>query len=143
MEIIEVIGFESDNHTEEKMPLFSMSVSAGVPVSVDNDTLIEVDLNEFLVDNPANTFFVKVKGKSAKFPEISDNDILVVDENVDPADGKLVVVAFNGELSVKIYRDINGTPYLESPDAQYLPVDIEPYIKFYLLGTVTKIIHSL
>lgn len=143
MEIVEVIGFDSESNPAESMPLFTMSVSAGVPVSVDNDTIIQVDLNEFLIDNPASAFFVKVRGKSAKYPEISDDDILVVDENAEPFDGNLVVVALNGELSVKIYREINGRPYLESSDSQYLPMEMAPYVKFYMLGKVTKIIHSL
>ena len=143
MEIVQIIGFDSDNSPEVKMPLFQMSVSAGVPVSVDNDTIVEIDLNEFLVENPVSTFFVKVKGKSAKLPDISDEDILVVDEKIKPVDGKIVVAAFNGELAVKIYREIDGEVYLESADNQFLPVNIEPYIKFYILGTVTRIIHSL
>ena len=143
MEIVQIIGFDSDNSPEVKMPLFQMSVSAGVPVSVDNDTIVEIDLNEFLVENPVSTFFVKVKGKSAKLPDISDEDILVVDEKIKPVDGKIVVAAFNGELAVKIYREIEGETYLESADNQFLPVNIEPYVKFYILGTVTRIIHSL
>lgn len=125
------------------MPLFTMSVSAGVPVSVDNDTVVQVDLNEFLIENPASTFFVKVRGKSAKYPEISDDDVLIVDEKIEPGDGSLVVVAFNGELSVKIFREFNGQKYLESADTKYLPMNIEPYMEFFLLGTVTKVIHSL
>lgn len=143
MEIVEIIGFDSDNNPDVKMPLFQMSVSAGVPVSVENEVIDEIDLNEFLVENPVSTFFVRVKGKSAKLPEISDDDILVVDEKVEPKDGKIVVAAFNGELTVKIYREIEGDIYLESAENQFLPVDIEPYMKFYILGTVTRIIHSL
>jgi DNA polymerase V len=143
MEIVEVIGFEADSNPVESLPLFTMSVSAGVPVSVDNDTIIQVDLNEFLIDNPASTFFVKVRGNSSKFQDISDDDILVVDEKAEPFDGNLVVVALNGELSVKIYREANDKVYLESYDNKYLPLEIEPYMKFYMLGKVTKIIHSL
>lgn len=120
-----------------------MSVSAGRPVPVDNEIEREIDLNEFLVEHPASTFFAKVRGQALKNADIADGDILIVDTSKEPADGKIVVVAINGDLSVKIYRILDGEPYLESQNGQFLPLSIDPYIEMKPVGVVTKVIHSV
>ena len=58
MEIVEIFGFQPKSYN--KMPFFTMSVSAGVPVPVSNDIDREIDLNEFLIEHPSATFFSKV-----------------------------------------------------------------------------------
>lgn len=141
MEVIEIFRFQAA--TSHKMPLFSMSVSAGRPVPVDNEIEREIDLNEFLVEHPASTFFAKVRGQALKNADIADGDILIVDTSKEPADGKIVVVAINGDLSVKIYRILDGEPYLESQNGQFLPLSIDPYIEMKPVGVVTKVIHSV
>jgi DNA polymerase V len=141
MESIEILGFHPSSM--KKIPLFTMSVSAGLPVPVDNDIDKEVDLNEFLVEHPAATFFAKVHGYSFEQAGIKDGDILIVDTNIEPVDGRFVVVLINDELTVKIYRNIDGNIYLQSHDKKFVPKDIEPFISFDVLGVVTKVIHSL
>ncbi len=143
MEAIEIIGYQTAEGNYTKLPLFTMSVAAGIPVPVDNDIDKEIDLNEFLVEHPAATFFAKVNGDSLSDYGIRNGDILVVDTAIEPADGKMVLVAQNKELSIKIYRIVGSDVYLESYKQHFLPLTIEPYIEFQILGTITKIIHSL
>lgn len=141
MEILEIIGFEPQ--TNVKIPLFTMSVSAGYPVPVDNDIAQAVDLNEFLIEHPIATFFARVKGDSLKEFGVNDNDILIVDTALEPEDGKLVVVSINQELTVKTYRVINNNILLESQGTRFLPMKIAPYMEFRLIGVVTRAIHTL
>ncbi len=143
MENIEIIGYQTKDGTMNKMPLFTMSVAAGIPVPVDYGIDKEIDLNEFLVEHPAATFFARVKGDNLRAAGIRDNDILVVDSALEPHEGKIVLVTVNGDLTIKTFRDIAGEAYLESFNKQFLPLKIEPYMEFRLLGVVTKIIHSL
>jgi DNA polymerase V len=143
MEIVELTCYAPEYNSGRKIPMFSMSVSAGVPMPVDDEIDQEIDLNEFLVEHPAATFFARVRGNSMKKSGISDGDILVVDSAVDPKNGKTVVVSINNELTVKIYREIDGNVYLESDDKRFIPVEIDSYFKFNILGTVTKVIHTL
>jgi DNA polymerase V len=141
MDAIEILGFHP--LSMEKIPLFTMSVSAGIPVPVESDIEREVDLNEFLVEHPSATFFAKVHGYSFEEAGIMDGDILIVDTNIEPSDGRFVVVLINNELTVKIFRVVDGRTYLQSHDKKFVPQDIEPFISFNVMGVVTKVIHSL
>jgi DNA polymerase V len=141
MEVVEIFAFQPD--INYKIPLFQMSVSAGIPVPVESEIEKIVDLNEFLVTHPAATFFARVRGSSLADVGINDNDILIVDTAIEPQEGKIVIVSINEELSVKIYRDVDGEIYLQSQNKQFLPMSIEPYMEFELVGVVTKVIHSL
>ena len=142
MDVIEIIGYQTAEGNYEKMPLFTMSVSAGIPVPTDNRIEKEIDLNEFLVEHPAATFFARVNGDSLSHYGIRNGDMMIVDTSVEPSDGKVVLAAMNGELTVKIYRVVAGDVYLEAQNNRFLPLKIEPYVEYNILGTVTKIIHS-
>ena len=142
MDSIEIFAHQpSSTH---KIPLFVMSVSAGLgSAPVDGDIDKEVDLNEFLVEHPASTFFAKVNGDAMKGVGINDGDVLVVDSSVEPVDGKIVIIMVNNELTVKYYRVIDGEVYLQSQNKNFVPIKIDPYMEFTVIGVVTKIIHSL
>jgi len=141
MEMIEIIGFRAT--TNHKIPLFTMSVPAGAPAPlVDNDIDKIIDLNEFLIEHPAATFFARIRSTSLKEMGIQDGDILIVDTSIQPKDGKLVLVSINNELTVKIYRQINGNEFLQSYNTQFLPMAIEPFMKFDIIGVITRAIHS-
>jgi len=63
-----------------------------------------LDLNEFLVQNRAATFLMRVDGDSMKDAGILDGDLLGVDRAAKPVSGSIVVVALNGEYTVKRLR---------------------------------------
>ncbi len=143
MEIIEIIGFSPNSEVSVKLPLFIGSVSAGIPNPVDSEVDAEIDLNEYLVTHPAATFFVRVSGLNLEFSGIADGDLLIVDTSIEPKDGKIVVAILKNHLTIKIYRVIDGEIFLESHNHQFIPLKIEPYMEYTILGTVTKIIHNL
>ncbi len=143
MEIIEIIGFSPNSDQKVKLPLFSSSVSAGIPIPADSDVHSEIDLNEYLVEHPAATFFVRVSGLNLDQTGIADGDLLVVDTSIEPEDGKIVVAIIKNHLTVKIYRIIDDEVFLESYNHQFVPLRIEPYVEYSVLGTVTKIVHNL
>ena len=141
MNSLELMGYSPVS--EAKVPFFSMSVYAGLPSPVESDIDRFVDLNEFLVEHPAATFFCKVNGDLFADAGVRDGDMLIVDSAVETRDGKMIIVEMNGELTIKIFRENNGEEFLQSYNKQFLPVKIEPYIEFVKLGVVTKIIHSI
>lgn len=143
MEVIEIYGFKLKEKQRIKLPFFETSVAAGVPNPIESDSCVEIDLNEYLVDHPASTFFAKVRGLNMVQQGIRDGDILVVDTSIEPVDQKIVLVTINGSLTVKIFREIDGEIFLESQNHQFLPIMMEPYLEFKIIGVVTKIIHSL
>ena len=59
------------------LPLFSALVPAGFPSPADDYIERALDINEYLVTQPASTFFVKASGKSMVNAGIMDEAILV------------------------------------------------------------------
>jgi DNA polymerase V len=143
MEVIEIIGFRPNEDLKQKMPFFKVNVSAGFPnIPVDNEIEREIDLNELLVEHPAATFFAKVHGLNMQFAGIRDGDILIVDSAVEPLDGKIILALIKNDLTVKIFREIDGEIYLETQNHHFLPLVIGE-VEFNIIGVVTKIIHSV
>jgi DNA polymerase V len=138
--MIEIIGTKTDSKIN--VPLFSMSVAAGIPIPVEGEVKDYIDLNEFLITHPAATFFAKVMGNDFDFMGVKDNDIMIVDTSVEPNDGKMIIVEMNGELVLKIFRIFNDSEVLESANSSFIPINIEPFVKFNVIGVVTSIIHS-
>jgi DNA polymerase V len=141
MEVVKIFGVRSTNGP--KIPLFGMSVAAGSPVPVESDIESSMDLNEFLIDHPASTFFAHVAGDNLIEAGIKDGDILIVDTAIEPRDGKIVIVMLKGELSVKIFRENAGNPYLQTDNERFIPLEIDDEFKFEIIGVVTKAIHSI
>lgn len=141
MEEITLYGYS--NQSQAEIPLFTMSVSAGIPVVADSDIDRRIDLNELLVEHPQCTFFAKVKGISIKDAGISDGDILIVDTAIEPEDGSIVLAEMDGNFTVKIFKMIEDRTYLVSHANQFLPTKIEGLMEFCIIGTVTRIVHCL
>src|SRR5579859_6213556 len=107
-----------------RLPLYSSSVAAGFPSPAESDKEAELDLNELLIKRPAATFFVRVSGSSMLRAGIHNNDLLIVDKSLPATDGKIVVAAINGELTVKrLYRQGHTVQLIAENDG-YPPITI-------------------
>lgn len=72
-----------------------------------------LDLNRYLIQHPAATFFVRVSGNSMKDAGIHDNDILIVDRAVPPVSSAVVLAVVAGEFVIKKYSDLLAHPETE------------------------------
>ena len=65
--------------------------------------VIEANLSadQYLVENPLNTYFVKVKGNAMAQAGIDNEDVLVVDRSTAPEIGQTVLAEVNGEYMVR------------------------------------------
>jgi len=63
--------------SRSRIPCYTISVSAGVPVPVDATENHVIDLNEYLVEHPAATFFARVTGDDLNTMGIHDCDIMI------------------------------------------------------------------
>ena len=124
-------------------PLFLSGVSAGFPSPADDYLDRELDLNEQLVKNPAATFFVRVAGDSMTGAGINDNDILVVDRSLEPANNNIDIAVINGELTVK--RLIKKRKYcrLVAENPNYPPLEVDDEMGLEIWGVATFAIHAL
>ena len=86
------------------LPYFEGKVPAGFPSPAEDYLETPLDLTEYLIENKAATFMMRVDGDSMRDAGILDGDLLVVDRAAKPVNGSVVVVAVNGEYTVKRLR---------------------------------------
>ena len=123
------------------LPLFSARVQAGFPSPADDHLERSIDLNEELIQHPAATFFVRVKGESMHDAGIQSGDILVVDRSLAPTDRKIVVAMIDGEFTVKRFRNQEGRIFLEAANEQFPTMEISGDQELVVWGVVSFVIH--
>lgn len=122
---------------------YSVTVSAGQPCPVDAIEEGRLDINDHLLSDPDETFFVRVSGDSMINAGIHPGDLLVVDRQRRPESGKVAVVVVNGELTVKrLFKD-KSRLYLVPENTNYPTLEISEEMDIYIWGVVTNVIHSL
>ena len=131
-----------ENPKNLERPLFSSTVPAGFPSPADDYIEKQLDLNEYFVDHPSATFYVRVTGDSMSGVGIYSGDIVVVDRSLNPVSGKIVIAVVNNELTVKrLYR--NGEKIELRPENPDFPVisftdDMELIVWGVVAGVVRK-----
>lgn len=123
--------------------LFLAPVSAGFPSPADDHIEGKLDLNRYLVQHAAATFFVRVVGDSMIGAGIYSGDLLVVDRALEPADGRIVIAVVNGELLVKRIRRDAERLLLVAENAAYAALAVDEAIDFQVWGVVTNVIHPV
>ena len=134
--------------TPRPRPLLLARVPAGFPSPADDYVDRALDLHELCVKNPAATYFVRVEGDSMVGAGIHSGDILVVDRSLPPDDGRVVVAALHGELTVKqirVERTKAGVRRLRLvPENDHFPhIEVTPEMDFTVWGVVTHVVHAL
>lgn len=126
-----------------RLPLFASKVAAGFPSPADDYIEDHLDLNEHLIKHPSSTFFVKAIGDSMINAGIHSGDILVVDRSIEPSQGKIVIAALNGELTVKRLSIEKEKVQLLPENRAYRPIDITENYELVIWGVVLHVIHSV
>lgn len=119
-------------------PLFSCRVRAGFPSPADDFIDTSLDLNEFLIQKPAATFFAWAEGDSLKNVGIENGDLLIIDRSVARQQGSIVVAAIDGQLTCKILDLKNQC--LRAANKHYPPIIITEDEDLLIEGVVT---HSI
>ena len=100
MDALSLIGLKP-HLSRNEWPVFTSTVSAGFPSPADDYIENHIDLNEYLVQHKAATFFLRVQGDSMTGLGILNNDLLVVDRSLPVRDGNIVIATVDGEFTVK------------------------------------------
>lgn len=129
--------------TRNPLPFYQDTISAGFPSPAENEIEDSLDLNELLIKRPSATFFLRVSGSSMIKAGIHHNDILIVDRSIEPSNGKIVIAAINGELTVKRLFIGNNKIQLIAENDSYRPFDITENVDLHIWGVVTNVIHPL
>lgn len=140
MSISEV--WQAQNDAKFTLPLYSHKVVAGFPSPADDYIEDRLDLNEKLAPHPNSTFLLRVQGDSMINAGIFEGDILVVDRSIEPKDGKIVIAALDGELTVKrLSLNAKGMALLPEND-NYPVIHVKEESEIVIWGVVTSTIHQ-
>lgn len=119
-------------------PLYACSVPAGFPSPADDYVELELDLNDYLVDNPPATFYARIGGRSMVKAGIFDGDIVVVNRALEPSDGDIVVAVLDGELTLKrLHRRAGRVILAPESDEPYPSIVIRQGQELTIWGVVT------
>ncbi|MDO4568843.1 MAG: translesion error-prone DNA polymerase V autoproteolytic subunit [Planctomycetia bacterium] len=121
-------------------PLYGNMVPAGFPAVTEGAPAEMLDLNAWLIQNPASTFFVRATGDSMIGAGIFADDVLVVDKSVEPQNGDIVIAVLNNEFTVKRLEKTDTHVELKSENPDYPSIIIPEDTELQIWGVVK---HSL
>lgn len=130
-------------HGKQTCPLYASSVKAGFPSPAEDYAEQHLDLNTHFIARPAATFFLRVSGDSMINVGIFNGDMLIVDRSLTPANGKIVIAAVNGELTVKRLSKTNAGIFLVAENDRYPPIELTESDHIQIWGVVVYTIHAL
>lgn len=125
------------------LPLYQARVPAGFPSPADDFIDLKLDLHDYLVRKHCATYYAKVSGDSMTGAGILDGDIIVVDRSLAPSEGKIVVVAIDGEFTVKRIRYTKSEIMLCPENSQYPAIKLSKQEDFGFWGVVVGVVRKL
>ncbi len=126
-----------------KIPFLKFTAHAGFPSPAEDFLEPGLNLNEYLIQNSAATFCVKVKGDSMVGSRITTGDILIVDRSLSTQNQNVILAILNGNFIVKKLLISNNDFYLLSDNKYANQIKINSEMEFYVWGVVTYVIHKL
>lgn len=126
-----------------QLPLFASKVAAGSPSMADDHVEAHVDLHQVLIKNTEATFLVRVSGQSMIDAGIHENDLLIVDRHIPPRDGKIVIAAIDGQLTVKRLCRRKNQLFLMPENKKFKPIPVTEENDMIIWGVVTNVIHAV
>lgn len=126
-----------------RLPLFSSRVSAGFPSPADDLLESHLDLNRYLISQPAATFFMRFEGEPMLESGLRQGDLLIVDRSVEVTEQKIVVASVDGDLVIRrVSRNRRRLQLLsENPDCQLISITEDT--EFQIWGVVTYVIRAM
>jgi DNA polymerase V len=124
------------------IPLFADAVPAGLPSEANDHLDMDLNLHDYLVKNPSETFCVRAIGNSMIDANINSGDVMVVDRLITPNNNDIVLAVLNGEFTVKHIRKSNEELYLMPANEAFQPMKITADMDFHIWGVVTFVIRK-
>ncbi len=125
------------------LPVMASRIAAGFPSPADDYVEKQIDLNTHLIQHREATFILRVTGWSMRDAGIFDGDEIIVDRAITPVDGKIVVAAINGDLTVKRLRRIGGAVHLVAENPEFPAIILQEGEELCIWGVVTRVLHRV
>lgn len=127
-----------------RIPLYASCVPAGSPSHASDDVERITDVNELVMKRPEKSFLLRVKGDSMINAGINDGDYLLVDQSIEPSNGKIIVAMIDGEATVKRFKkDRRGVISLIPENDNYQPIFLSKDRALHISGVVVGVIRKL
>lgn len=139
---IRVVGRAASEGVEPPRPLMGCRVRAGFPSPADDHLDAEIDLHAHVVKRPAATYFVRAEGDSMLGDGIHHGDLLVVDRSLEPLPGRVIVIALEGEPTVKRLEQRGAAVWLVASNPRFAPIPLAGR-ECEVWGVVTHVVHDL
>lgn len=95
----------------------------------------EISIEQFLIDKPQDTYFVKVIGDSMKNAGLLSGDFVIVDKSkINPRNGEVVIAQTEDGVTVKTFRKEGEKVWLQPENENYPP--LIPTVETRILGSV-------
>ena len=117
-------------------------ISAGFPSPAEDYLEERIDIGRYLIQSPASTYMMRVKGNSMMDANIHEGDILIIDRAQKAADGLPVISILEGEFTVKTFKLINGKAFLVPANPAFKPIEITEEMDMRVWGVVVWILHK-
>ncbi len=115
-------------------------IHAGFPSPAEDYAEPSLDLNRYVIKNPASTFYARITGDSMTGVGIQDGDIVVIDKSLEPANDQIAVCFIDGEFTLKRIHVEDGHLYLMPHNPDYPAIEITEENNFQVWGIVTYVI---
>ena len=125
------------------IPFYQSNVPAGFPSPAENFMDLDLNLQDYLVQNPSATFCVRVTGDSMQNAGIFSGDVMVVDRSLEPKNNTIVLAVLDGEFTVKRIQKKGEELFLKPENKDFKPIKVTEEMNFQVWGVVTHIIHKL
>jgi len=118
-------------------------VAAGNPLTIYPDAIDTIQLPT-IARMPKDSFLLRVKGDSLKDAYIFGGDIVIVNPNLEPKNGKIVVAILDDAAVVKRFNKKRNEIELVSENPDYKPIVIDKkYPSFKIVGIVVGVYRSM
>lgn len=122
-------------------PLAEDSVRAGLPAAANDGVRDAISIDDYLIDNPAQTVLIRVKGDSMIDAHIQEDDIAVVEKRHAARIGDIVIAVVDGDFTLKyLQKDQNGF-ILMPANSNYAPIRPREDLEIFgvMVGLIRKV----
>lgn len=124
-------------------PEISHRIAAGFPSPAADYTEDGLDLNAYLIQHKAASFFFEVSGDSMIGVGILDGDKVAVDRSITPQHGHIVVAVLNGEYTIKTLFRQAGRVELHAENPHFKPICMVEGSELAIWGVVVGVVRKL
>ncbi len=116
------------------------TVQAGWPSPAEEELVDVMNLDEYLIKHPEQTYLIRVTGDSMIDAGIHEGDLVIVERGRTPKDGDIVIAQVDSEWTMKFYEKRGTTVRLIPANKKYSP--IVPKCELTVGGVITAVIRK-